>query len=101
MQRDTSFRDFILDQLRDLELLTCRAMFGGYGLYHHGNFFGIISQNRLYFKTTAATREEYERRDMQPFRPNTRQTLKNYYEVPAEIIEDDEQLVAWARAAAQ
>ena len=27
-----SFKDFVLDQLSDLRGVTCRAMFGGYGL---------------------------------------------------------------------
>jgi DNA transformation protein and related proteins len=100
MKRDDSFKDFVIDQLRDLEPLTCRAMFGSYGLYHHGSFFGIISGGRLYFKTTDTTRPEYLRRGMQPFQPNERQTLKSYYEVPADVMEDDELLAAWAREAA-
>ena len=37
--------------------------------------------------------------DMKPFQPNSKQTLKNYYEVPAEILEDEDQLADWARKA--
>ena len=37
---------------------------------------------------------------MKPFTPNTRQTLKNYYEVPVDIVESADTLVEWARAAA-
>jgi DNA transformation protein len=37
---------------------------------------------------------------MEPFSPSAKQTLKNYYEVPAEILEDEEQLAEWARKAA-
>jgi DNA transformation protein len=33
---------------------------------------------------------------MKPFRPNAKQTLKTYYEVPVEVIEDGEQLNQWA-----
>jgi DNA transformation protein and related proteins len=97
--KDDSFRDFILDQLRDLGHVDCRNMFGGYGLYHTGVFFGIISSGKLYLKTDPATRSEYERRGMEPFRPNAKQTLKSYYEVPVEIIEDGEWLAEWARKA--
>ena len=32
------FKDFVLDQLADLRELTCRAMFGGYGLYQGAQF---------------------------------------------------------------
>lgn len=36
---------------------------------------------------------------MGPFRPNERQTLKSYYEVPPEVLDDHEALLAWAREA--
>ena len=99
--RDDSFRDFVLDQLHDLGQIDCWRMFGSYGLYHGGVFFGIISKGRLYFKTDPLTRPEYERRGMAPFQPSAKQTLKSYYEVPVEVVEDDEQLVDWARRAVE
>ena len=36
---------------------------------------------------------------MQPFRPNGKQTLTRYYEVPVDILEDAAYLLAWARSA--
>lgn len=96
---DDSFKEFVLDQLQDLGNVRCKAMFGGHGLYHRGIFFGIIASGQLYFKTAATSRAPYEERGMKPFRPNARQTLKSYYQVPAEILEDVEELILWARAA--
>lgn len=98
MKQD-SFKDFVVDQLSNLRGATCRSMFGGYGLYHGEKFFGIIHKSRLYFKTTAATLPMYLERGMKPFRPNARMTLKTYYEVPVDVIEDAEQLTAWAEQA--
>ncbi len=103
---DESFKEFALEQLRGLGEVDCRSMFGGYGLYHGyrdggGVFFGIISGGRLYFKTDATTRPDYEGRGMAPFRPNAKQTLTSYYEVPPEIIEDDRELAAWALRAVE
>ena len=71
-------------------------MFGSYGLYCGAQFFGIISSAQLYFKTDLLTREAYRERGMKPFRPNATQTLTSYYEVPIEVVEDDERLAAWA-----
>lgn len=76
-------------------------MFGGFGLYLGGTFFGIVYQGQLFFKTDATTRREYTARGMTPFRPNPRQTLKSYYEVPADILEDTSLLAAWAKKAVQ
>jgi DNA transformation protein len=95
------FKDFVLDQLSELQGLTCRAMFGGYGLYHREKFFGMIHKGRLYFKTDQTTAPRYRDRGMKPFKPTSNQTLKNYYEVPVQILEASDDLTAWASQAAQ
>jgi DNA transformation protein and related proteins len=98
MKKD-SFKEFVLDQLRLLERVSCKAMFGGFGLYQAGAFFGIIADGRLYFKTCETTVSDYLKCGMKPFQPNSKQTLKNYYEVPVEILEDEERLAEWAKKA--
>ena len=95
------FKDFVLDQLSELPGLTHRAMFGGYGLYQRETFFGIIHRGRLYFKTDPTTAPRYRDRGMKPFKPSSTQTLKNYYEVPVEVLEDSDALTAWASQATQ
>jgi len=97
--KSDSIQEFVLDQLCDLDELGCRPMFGGYGLYMGGLFFGIIFQGGLYFKTGPATVHEFLGRGMQPLRPNKKITLKSYYEVPADVIEDAELLTEWAERA--
>ena len=97
--KQDGFKDFVLDQLSELPGLTHRAMFGGYGLYQRETFFGIIHKGRLYFKVTPTTVVLYKDHGMKPFRPNPKQTLKTYYEVPADILEDRELLAQWADAA--
>ncbi len=97
--KSDSFKDFVLDQLGGFPGVTCRAMFGGYGLYRREAFFGIIHKGRLYFKTDETTRRNYGERGMKPFRPNGKQRLKTYYEVPVEVIEDQELLTSWAEQA--
>ena len=93
------FKTFVEDQLSGVRGVTCRAMFGGYGLYQGRTFFGIIFRGRLYFKTSDATRGRYKAAGMQPFRPSAKQTLKTYYEVPTDVVENAEELVAWAQEA--
>ena len=99
MKQD-SFKEFVLDQLAGMGSVTCRAMFGGYGLYYNQIFFGILHKGRLYFKTNDQTRPAYKKCGMQPFRPSDKQTLKNYYEVPPDILEDGDELIRWAEQAA-
>ncbi len=93
---DQSFRDFVLDQLQNLAEVEARRMFGGHGLYQDEIFFGILHKGSFYFKIDGATAQEYRKHRMKPFRPNARQTLKSYDEVPVEIVEDADALQAWA-----
>lgn len=94
--KDDSFKDFVLDQLQGLDDLEAREMFGGFGLYLDETFFGIIHKGRLYFKIDDSTVDEYRKHKMKPFRPNPKQTLKSYYQVPVDIIEDGDRLCQWA-----
>jgi DNA transformation protein len=89
----------ILDGRSELGDLTSRPLFGGHGIYRNGVIFGILFHGRLYFKVNDESKGEYQARGMGPFRPNDRQTLKSYYEVPPEILDDREVLLSWAREA--
>jgi len=100
-RKDQSFRDFILDQLHALDDIEARRMFGGFGLYQDETFFGIIHKGMLFFKIDESTVGEYRKHKMKPFRPTAKQTLKSYYQVPVEIIEDADRLREWAARAAK
>lgn len=99
MPKDT-FKDYVLEQLSAVPEVHCRPMFSGYGLYLGKNFFGIISDAQLYFRTDDMTSQRYKTAGMKPFAPSDKQILKNYYEVPVEVLEDRNSLETWAREAA-
>lgn len=93
---DGTFVAYLLEQLAAIPGVQARRMFGGCGLYAGNRFFGIVHQDQVYFRTDARTRQRYLDEGMEPFRPSTRQTLKNYLEVPPHVLDDDEALVEWA-----
>jgi DNA transformation protein len=97
--KDDSFKDFALDQLVGMDDVEARRMFGGYGLYQDETFFGIVHKGELFFKIDESTIGEYRQRKMKPFRPNAKQMLKSYYQVPADVIEDAGELSQWAMKA--
>ncbi|HPR62701.1 MAG TPA: TfoX/Sxy family protein [Thermoanaerobaculia bacterium] len=97
--KNREFLDFVLDQLSGLGSVNARAMFGGYGLYEGSVIFGVIHRDTLYLKTDEITRMDYILAGMSPFKPNDKQTLITYYEIPTEILENSESLVEWAIAA--
>jgi DNA transformation protein len=99
IMKNDSFKDFVLDQLAELDDIDARRMFGGYGLYQDETFFGIIHNGRVYFKVDETTVAQYRKYKMKPFRPNAKQTLKSYYQVPVEILEDPDGLREWGKRA--
>jgi DNA transformation protein len=74
-------------------------MFGGVGLYSGELFFGLIDDDTLYFKTNESNAAEYQARNMPRFMPPVNRPMgpMGYHQVPADVIEDAETLVAWAR----
>jgi DNA transformation protein and related proteins len=89
----------IMADLRGLGDIYSRPLFGGFGIYRRDVIFGMVFQERLYFKVDDQAKGEYVSRGMGPFRPNERQTLKSYYEVPPEVLDEREALLSWARDA--
>ena len=98
-----SFTDFVLDQLSGLPNVRAKAMFGGHGLYQQDRFFGILMDGRLYFKADDESRAAYLERGMEAFvYEKAKRTLTmRYFEVPADVLENREELIAWANRAIQ
>lgn len=101
MPVSSDYLQYVLEQLARLPQVTSRRMFGGVGLYCDGMFFAIIDDDTMFFKTDESTRELYVERGSQPFRPykDRPEVSMNYFQVPADVLEDAEELVPWARAA--
>lgn len=96
------FADFVEDQLSELGGLMTKRMFGGTGLYLDDVFFGIIYGDRLFFRVSEETIDEYKKRKMKPFKPFAGTAgSRRYYEVPLEILESPVDLVRWARKASR
>ncbi|MFA5370750.1 MAG: TfoX/Sxy family protein [Sideroxydans sp.] len=53
------FRDFALERLATLDSLCCKRMFGGYGSYSGGVFFGIVFDGWMHFKMHPGTLQDY------------------------------------------
>lgn len=99
MDQNQEFLEFIIDET-NLDIQS-RIMFSSLGLYLDGSFFGIIHDSVLYLKTSANTRAKFKDLGSTPFAPSKEQVLKNYMEVPAEIIEDREKLREWIEESAE
>lgn len=95
-----SFVEFVTEQLAPLGALRVKRMFGGHGIYRGEAFFAIVHEGRLYFRTDPADRVHYRARGSREFMPSKTQTLGTYWEVPADVLEDPELVLQWAKKAA-
>lgn len=88
MKKADGFRDFVLDQLREVPGVEARPMFGGHGLYKGGPIFGIVWKGKLYLKIPP-------KKGLKPFKPLPGKKSMKYYEVPADVLESPAELAAW------
>jgi len=54
MASDKDFVEYVVDQIEKAGEITCRHMFGEYGIYSDGKIFGLICDNKLFIKPTEA-----------------------------------------------
>lgn len=94
------YLDYIVDLLSAVGPVAAKRMFGGAGLYLRGLFFGLVADDVLYFKVDDSNRQDYRDAGSRPFKPFDTYEM-GYYEVPADVLEDEEKLREWAGKAVQ
>ena len=97
MPVNPSYKTYVLEQLQVLGPVVAKSMFGGVGLYRDAVFFGLIAEDSLYLKVDDSNRPEYEQAGARPFQPFGESSYSmQYYEVPADVLEDRAVLREWA-----
>jgi DNA transformation protein len=95
-------RDFLIDLFADFGPVTIRKMFSGFGISADGTNFALSLRAGLYFRADDQTIPQFEAEGSQPFRYQTRAktvTVNSYWQLPARLFDDSEELADWARAA--
>ena len=95
-------RDFLIDLFADFGPVTIRKMFSGYGISADGTNFALALRAGLYFRADDQTIPRFEAEGSVPFQYQTRAktvTVNSYWQLPARLFDDSEELAEWARAA--
>ena len=90
-----------MDLLGPLEPMP-RRMFSGVGLFHSGAMFGLLVRDTMYLRVDEMTRERFEQAGSEPFsyqRGERQVSLSAYYVVPADLLDQPDELLQWAREA--
>lgn len=95
-----AFVSFVLDQLSQWGQVSVRPMFGGAGLYRDGKMFGLIADNVAYLKVDDSNRDDFLEAGSSPFNPypdKVKTTVRAYYEIPPNVLENPVELAKWAQ----
>ena len=96
--------EFIVERLAEISGVRSARFFGGIGLSANSTQFAMIMGSTLYFVVDKLTRPKYEQMGSGCFAYDTkngRVQVKKYFQVPAEVIEEQDTLVSLARQAIQ
>ena len=95
-------RDFLIDLFTDFGPVTIRKMFSGFGISADGINFALALRSGLYFRADDVTIPLFEAEGSSPFQYRTRNktvTVGSYWQLPARLFDDSEELAQWAREA--
>ena len=95
-------REFLTDLFADFGPVTIRRMFSGYGISADGTNFALALRAGLYFRADEQSHPQFEAEGSKPFQYQTRAktvTVNSYWQLPARLFDDSEELSVWARAA--
>ena len=95
-------RDFLIDLFADFGAVTIRRMFSGFGISADGTNFALALRAGLYFRADQHSIPQFEAEGSKPFSYQTRAktvTVNSYWQLPARLFDDSEELADWARVA--
>lgn len=102
MAKRDSYLEFATEQMSVLGDITTRAMFGGHCIYCDGVVFALHADGAIFLKVDDENRAKFEARGLRPFRPfEDKNTVMQYYQAPAEMFENDDDLREWAGSAVE
>ncbi|MEN6333874.1 MAG: TfoX/Sxy family protein [Phycisphaerales bacterium] len=100
MAASDEFVDYVVEQLSRWGQVSVRRMFGGAGLYREETMFAVVADDVAYLKVDDSNRDDFVRAGSRPFEPypdKIKTTIRTYFEIPADVLEDSAELAQWAQ----
>jgi len=98
MHLENDFIEYVQDQLSQWSNIDKKKMFGIIGLFKEGLMFGIISNDTVYLKVDDSNKIKYENAGSKPLEVfKNKSKVRSYYELPAEVLENSEEFIDWAK----
>jgi len=92
------FLQYALDIFGPLGKLHTKTLFGGNAILKNNITFAMVFDGSIYLKTNKDTVKKYLDLNSKPlsYKKNNKTINLRYYEIPVEIIDDEDQLIDWA-----
>src|SRR5690606_19192543 len=76
-------------------------MFGGAGIFADGLMIALVSNGDIFLKADDETAPAFEREGLGPFTygAKRRREVMSYWRMPERLLDDPDELAAWAKAA--
>ncbi len=93
------FAQHLTDVFRLFGPISLRRMFSGYGVFHDGIMFGLVSQETLYLKADAENSADFRNQGLSQFEYVRQGKIigLSYYQAPEIVLEDVNEAALWAR----
>ena len=102
MVASKDFAEFLHEQLAPLGYIETRRMFGKTGVFCDGLMLGMVTDNTLYFRVDDGNRATFKEAESYPplnYEKQGRSIDLAFWRAPDRLIDERDELVAWARAA--
>ncbi|MCO4878288.1 TfoX/Sxy family protein [Paraburkholderia caribensis] len=93
---------YIIEQLALSDPISTRSLFGACALCRNEHVFGMVWKGDLYFKVDDENKNDYEIANSHTLgyvSKGEERALKSFWTVPAEVVENREDLRVWAEKA--
>lgn len=97
----TEFADYVVDLLQGIGPVTCKSMFGGFGIFLDGIMFGLIADGQLYLKVDQDSRAAFDELDLPTFTFHKagKPMQMSYRLAPDEMFESMDAAMRWGQIA--
>jgi DNA transformation protein and related proteins len=102
MTASDGFGEFLRDQLAPLGRVTMRRMFAKTGVFCDGVMLGMVADDTLYFRVDEDNRAAFKEAEGSPplnYEKQGRTIDLSFWRAPERLLDDPDELVAWARVA--
>jgi DNA transformation protein len=99
----SEFLQYALDLFNPLGKLTSKTLFGGNAILKNNITFAMVFDGSIYLKTDKNTVKKYLDLDSKPlsYKKNNKTISLRYYEIPIEVLDDEDKLMQWAIEASE